>query len=105
MPIRDEKLAALRAAHALNPAPETVRDDAFTSGDPFFDPRDIVQVKYEMLRRVAREGHSVTSAAAAFGFSRPSFYAAQAAWQSTCRTRAEPCRVMCPLRSSCAPDS
>ena len=55
MPVRDEKLAALRAAHALNPAPETVRDQAFTSGDPFFDPRDLVQVKYEMLRRVARE--------------------------------------------------
>jgi transposase len=82
MPVRDEKLAALRAAHALNPAPETVRDEAFTSGDPFFDARDLVQVKYEMLRRVSREGHSVTSAAAAFGFSRPSFYAAQAAWQA-----------------------
>lgn len=82
MPVRDEKLVALHAAHALNAAPETVRDPAFTSGDPFFDARDLVQVKYEMLRRVYHEGHSVTSTAAAFGFSRPSFYAAQAAWRA-----------------------
>ena len=78
----DEKRAALRAARALNPRPETVRDPAFHSGEPFFDARDLVQVKYEMLRRVHTDGLSVTHAAAAFGFSRPAFYAAQAAWQS-----------------------
>ena len=78
----EEKLAALRAARALNPRPEAVVDPAFTSGDPFFDPRDLTQVKYEMLRRVQTEGQSVTQAAAAFGFSRPSFYAARAAWQA-----------------------
>ena len=31
--------------------------------------------------------------------------AAQAAWHNTCRTRAGPCLVMCPLRSSRSPDS
>lgn len=82
MPVPDEKVAALRAAQALHPHPETVRDPAFTSGDPFFDARDLVQVKYEMLRRVLREGHAVTATAAAFGFSRPSFYTALAAWQA-----------------------
>ena len=58
-----------------------MRDAAFTEGGPFFDPEDLVQVKYEMLRRVREEGARVTQASAAFGFSRPSFYAAQAAFQ------------------------
>ena len=58
-----------------------MRDPAFTEGSPFFDPEDLVQVKYEMLRRVREEGHQVSETSAAFGFSRPSFYAAQAAFQ------------------------
>jgi transposase len=78
----NEKGAALEAARALNAHPAAVVDPAFTSGDPFFDARDLVQVKYEMLRRVQVEGQAVSTTAAAFGFSRPSFYAAQAAWQA-----------------------
>jgi len=74
----DRKLAALRAQHAAHPHPDTVRDPAFASGDPFFDPRDLVQVRYEMLRRVREEGQSVTATAAAFGVSRQGFYAAAA---------------------------
>ena len=58
-----------------------MRDPAFSEGSPFFDPEDLVQVKYEMLRRVREEGERVTQASAAFGFSRPSFYAAQAAFR------------------------
>lgn len=73
----DEKLAALRLLHALNPRAETVTDPTFTSGNRFFDSRDLVQVKYEMLRRARQEGRPVTEAAASFGFSRPSFYAAR----------------------------
>jgi transposase len=38
-------------------------------------------VKYEMLRRVRLEARRVSDAAADFGFSRPSFYAAKAAFQ------------------------
>jgi len=76
----DDKAAALHAARSLHQRPETVVDPAFTSGDPFFDARDLVQVKYEMLRRVAVDGATVGAAASAFGFSRPSFYAARAAW-------------------------
>lgn len=74
------KLAALRRHHAQHPHPDAVRDPAFTSGDPFFDPRDLVQVRYEMLRRVREEGRSVTGTAAAFGVSRPAFYAAQSSF-------------------------
>jgi transposase len=77
----DEKRAALRAHHALHPHPAAVTDPLFVGGDPFFDARDLVQVKYEMLRRVQREGASVTSAAHACGLSRPAFYAAQRAWE------------------------
>src|SRR5207237_3573689 len=77
----DEKLKALRQSHALHPHPEGVRDPLFTSGSPFFDPHDLVQVKYELLRRVRVDGESVSHAAALFALSRPTFYAAHAAWE------------------------
>jgi transposase len=77
----DDKLKALRQSHTLHPHPDQVRDPLFTSGSPFFDPRDLVQVKYELLRRVQVEGDSVTHATALFALSRPTFYATQAAWE------------------------
>lgn len=75
----DPKLEALRQQGALNPRPGEVTDELFVE-DSFFDARDLVQVKYEMLRRVQAEGKSVSAAASAFGFSRPSFYQAQSAF-------------------------
>ena len=78
-----DKVAALRRHHALNPRPRTVRDPAFAGANPFFDANDLVQVKYEMLRRVREEGQRVSQASASFGFSRPSFYEAQAAFQES----------------------
>lgn len=77
----DEKLKALRQSHALHPHPDQVRDPLFTSGSPFFDPRDLVQVKYELLRRVRVDGASVSQATSLFALSRPTFYTAQAAWE------------------------
>ena len=74
----DPKVEALRAERSLNPRPEAVRDEAF-GGSEFLDARDVVQVKYEMVRRVRVEGETVSRSAAAFGFSRPSFYEAAAA--------------------------
>jgi transposase len=74
----DAKARALRASGTLNAHPDAVTDAAFR-GHPFFDPRDLVQVKYEMLRRVQVDGNSVTHTATSFGFSRPVFYAAQVA--------------------------
>ena len=74
------KAAALRQHGSLNPRPEGVGNDLFSTYD-FFDPKDMVQVKYEMLRQVSVERGSVTEAAAQFGLSRPSFYEAQAAFQ------------------------
>ena len=78
---RDAKAEALRAHSALHPRPETVRDPLFASHE-FFDPRDLVQVKYEMLRRVDVEGQPVARTADAFGVSRPTFYQTQAAFQA-----------------------
>lgn len=76
----DAKRNALAKHGALNPRPQNVTDELFQSGE-FFDSRDLVQVKYEMLRRMRVDGHAVTQAAAAFGFSRPPFYQAQAAFE------------------------
>jgi transposase len=74
----DPKVRALREARSLNPRPQAVSDEQF-SGSEFLDARDLVQVKYEMIRRARVDGEPVGRAAAAFGFSRPSFYAAQRA--------------------------
>lgn len=72
---RDPKLDALKQQGCLNPQPQSVTDPLFASSD-FFDSRDLVQVKYEMVRRVRADGQSVAESARAFGFSRPSFYQA-----------------------------
>ena len=76
----DPKALALRQQGCLNPHPERVTNELFQTRE-FFDPRDMVQVKYEMLRRVQTEGLPVNRSAAAFGFSRPSFYQAQTTFQ------------------------
>jgi len=70
------KRQQLAASGTLNPTPEKVRDRLFQS-HTFFDPHDAPQVKYEMLRRVEKDGRSVTQAANDFGFSRRHFYALQ----------------------------
>lgn len=77
----EEKLRILRQSHTLHPHPDQVRDPLFTTGSAFFDPRDLVQVKYELLRRVRVDGESVSHASSLFALSRPTFYAAQAAWE------------------------
>lgn len=74
----DAKQEALRQQGCLHPHPERVTDPLFVGAD-FFDARDAVQVKYEMVRRVQAEEQPVGQTASAFGFSRPSFYQAQAA--------------------------
>ncbi len=74
----DPKVQALRAERSLNPRPGAVRDERFAASE-FLDPRDLVQVKYEMVRRVRVDGDTVARSAQEFGFSRPSFYEAAAA--------------------------
>lgn len=79
-PPDDPKIASLRRHGTLVPRPERITDPLF-EGHEFFDPRDLIQVKYEMLRRVRLEGQPIRRAAAAFGVSRPSYYQAQAAFE------------------------
>lgn len=69
----DPKLEALRQHGTLNPRPQSVTDPLFQD-QGFFDARDLVQVKYEMLRRVRVEGAPVQVTATAFGFSRMALY-------------------------------
>lgn len=49
---------------------------------PFFDPEDIAQMKYEMLRCSEVEGCSVTEATRRFGLSRVSFYQARERYEA-----------------------
>jgi transposase len=83
MPVRSRskpaKLEALREEGTLNPTPDEVHDPKFQENE-FFDPHDIVQVKYEMLRRVSVENASVSSATDEYGVSRPTYYQTKASF-------------------------
>jgi transposase len=75
----ESKREALRQQGTLNPRPRDVTHPLFQNSE-FFDARDLVQVKYEMLREVQVGDKPVSQSATAFGFSRPSFYQAQSAY-------------------------
>jgi transposase len=77
--IVDAKSEALRQQGTLHPNPEIVRDEAFQR-DVFFDPRDLVQVRYEMLRRHKVDGEAVIEVADNFGISRQAYYLTEAAF-------------------------
>ncbi len=77
-PDKDSKIDELRASRCLNPKADRVTDRAFVDAE-FFDARDIVQVKYEMVRRVRIDGDAVSETVRRFGLSRPSFYEAASA--------------------------
>ena len=74
------KLEALRQEGTLNSTPDAVHDPKFKENE-FFDPHDIVQVKYEMLRRVSVENASVSAATEEYGVSRPTFYQTKASFE------------------------
>lgn len=73
------KIDSLRERGSLNRKADHVQDSLFEENE-FFDPHDLLQVKYEMLRRVHQEGISVSNASSTFGFSRLSFYRIQEAY-------------------------
>src|SRR6516165_1053452 len=77
---KKSKRDALKRHGTLNPHPDAVTDALFEAGD-FFDRDDLLQLKYEMLRRVTVDKQSVTQSATAFGFSRPTYYQAEADFQ------------------------
>ena len=75
---QDDKIKSLEKNGALNRTPQAVEDELFKEGD-FFDPHDLMQVKYEMVRRVEKDNWKVARASKAFGYSRPFFYDVQKA--------------------------
>ena len=74
------KLQALKAAGTFNPRADQVSHPLFQQSD-FFDPHDLVQLKYETLRALRADDYSIARAASEFGFSRPTLYQAQSQFQ------------------------
>ncbi len=71
----DAKAEVLRKQGALNTRPDSVEEPLFRDS-PFFDPRDLVQLRYEMLRAVSKDGRVVSEVVVHFGYSRPTYYKA-----------------------------
>jgi transposase len=71
-----KKVELLRQQKVLNRGFNNVKEPLFND-NAFFDPKDLLQVKYEMLRVVTQKEKSITAASESFGFSRPSFYEAR----------------------------
>jgi transposase len=67
------KKKILQGNGTYNRSHEKVKDARFIEGG-FYDPMDIVQVKYEMIKDVESAGKSVTDSASEFGFSRTAYY-------------------------------
>jgi len=76
-PDPEAKRRALQASGTFNPRHDRVRHALFQHSD-FFDPRDLLQLKYETLRALEQDGYSIARAATDFGLSRPTIYQTQA---------------------------
>lgn len=68
-----KKSDVLKQNGTYNPDHESVKAEEFHSG-AFFDPEDLVQVKYEMIRSVAKGEKTIKEAAEQYGLSRQSYY-------------------------------
>jgi transposase len=75
------KREALQASGTFNSRHARVRHRLFQDSE-FFDPEDLLQLKYESLRALERDDYSVAQAASEFGLSRPTLYQAQAYFQA-----------------------
>ena len=75
--ISSSKKKLLEEDGTYNSKPDTVVDTKFQDND-FFDPDDLIQVKYEMLRRVSIDKDTIASVTKEYGVSRPTYYQAKA---------------------------
>ena len=75
----DKKTDRLRQSGTLNPRPEAVSDLLFQDSE-FFDPRDLLQVRYEMVRAAAA-GAALKDTAVRFGTSVPTCVRANRAFR------------------------
>lgn len=69
----NQKERYLQEYGVLNPHPERIQDELFPSNE-FFDPRDLLQVRYEMIRRHRIDRASIIETSKQFGVSRVTFY-------------------------------
>lgn len=69
----NDKVEFLKKEGMLNPKPERVLHPLFQD-QAFFDPLDLPQVRYEMLRSARADKLTVTEVCHLFGFSREYFY-------------------------------
>jgi transposase len=76
MPTNPAKRKALQATGTFNSRAAQVRHGLFQQSS-FFDPEDLLQLKYETLRAVEIEQCPIAKAARDFGLSRPTIYEAQ----------------------------
>lgn len=74
------KRHTLMQSGTLNKNADKVADPRFKNL-VFFDPNDLLQVKYEMLRSVQKEEAGILKASETFGFSRITFYKAEKAFK------------------------
>jgi transposase len=75
----DKKMAFLKAQGTFNSNAAKVLSNLFLNNE-FFDPYDVIQTKYEMLRSVQKDKMTIEMASKLFGFSRPSFYQTQSSF-------------------------
>jgi len=81
-PESNAKRRALEQTGTFNPRSQEVRHALFENSE-FFDPRDLLQLKYESLRAVDHDRYSIAQAAQEFGLSRPTIYQAQAKFEQS----------------------
>ena len=74
------KRHTLMQSGTLNKNADKVADPRFKNL-VFFDPSDLLQVKYEMLRSAQKEEAGILKASETFGFSRITFYKAEKAFK------------------------
>ncbi len=76
----ETKRKALQTTGTFNPRAAQVRHPLFQQSS-FFDPEDLLQLKYETLRALELEHWPIARAARDFGLSRPTIYEAQMQFQ------------------------
>jgi len=79
--MKESKRVFLEKEGLLNAKPERVSHTLFETLD-FFDPFDLPQVRYEMIRSARVEKMAVAEACKLFGFSREYFYKLERAFMA-----------------------
>lgn len=79
--MKKSKRAFLKNEGLLNTKPQRVSHPLFETLD-FFDPSDLPQIRYEMVRAARVEKMSVAAACKLFGFSREYFYKLERAFMA-----------------------